>query len=212
MATKRPRRSAPIPERIIEAALELAATENWASVTLGAIAEKAGVSLVQLHGTFGSKAAILDAFVEKIDHAVLAGIGKEDLSESPRDRLFDSLMRRLDALQPRKAAIGSILRGARVRSVGARLCAAKDPQVDGLDPRGRGYPVQRTSGKDQDQGSRRHLWLDAKGLAGGRERRHVPNHGASRPPAPPSRPAGVSDPVGARRQYHLSGRRFRAAI
>ena len=111
MATKRPRRSAPIPERIIEAALELAATENWASVTLGAIAEKAGVSLVQLHGTFGSKAAILDAFVEIIDHAVLAGIGKEDLSESPRDRLFDSLMRRLDALQPRKAAIGSILRG-----------------------------------------------------------------------------------------------------
>jgi hypothetical protein len=41
---------------------------------------------------------------------MLSGVDSSAESEPPRDRLLDAIMRRLDALQPHKAAICSILR------------------------------------------------------------------------------------------------------
>ena len=96
---------------IIDAALILAARDGWRAVSLAAIADQAGITVLQLYAVCASKAAILDAFHRRVDQAVLAGADREG-DERPRDRLFDTIMRRFDALAPHKAAVRAILRDA----------------------------------------------------------------------------------------------------
>ena len=83
---KRPRGD--IPERVIAAALDLAAGEGWRSVSMAAIAARAGLTLAQVHGAFPSKAAVVEGFFGRIDAQVLAGgEGDEDAGDAARDRL-----------------------------------------------------------------------------------------------------------------------------
>jgi AcrR family transcriptional regulator len=101
---------APADQRIIDSLLSLAAEKGWLKASLGDIAAHAGVSLAELYDHYPSKAAILSAAIKRVDHAVLAKTGKASDSETARDRLFDVLMRRLDAMKPDKDAIAAILR------------------------------------------------------------------------------------------------------
>jgi hypothetical protein len=55
---------------------------------------------------------IVSAFVERVDRAALAGSG-ETTEESSRERVFDVLMRRFDALAPYRAGVKSIVGAAR---------------------------------------------------------------------------------------------------
>lgn len=96
-------------DRIIDAALALIAQQGWRRLSLAAIAAEAGLSILQLYRVFPSKPAILCGFSRRIDEAVLAApldgdaAGEDD--ERPRDRVFDLLMRRFDALRPYRDAI-----------------------------------------------------------------------------------------------------------
>jgi AcrR family transcriptional regulator len=96
-------------DRIIDAALALIAREGWRRLSLAAIAAEAGLPILQLYRVFPSKAAILCGFSRRIDEAVLAmpldGDAAAEDDERPRDRIFDLLMRRFDALQPYRAAL-----------------------------------------------------------------------------------------------------------
>ena len=74
---------------------------------------RAGVSLAELRAEFGSTLAILAAHIKEIDRKVLAGGDADMAEEPPRERLFDVLMRRLEALAPYKEAVRSLLRSAR---------------------------------------------------------------------------------------------------
>jgi AcrR family transcriptional regulator len=98
-----------IRRRVIDAALTLAAERPWPKIALGDIAQAAGLGLIELYRIMPSKAAILAGFVQQIDAAMLAA--PCDLAEAPRDRLFDLLMRRFDALSPHRAGLRGILRG-----------------------------------------------------------------------------------------------------
>ena len=104
------RKTEDIPGRIISAALALAVSDGWRTVSLSDIAAEAGVSLSELRVAFSSKAAIVNGFIKSIDEKVLAGIEEGDETSSTRDRLFDVLMRRFDALSPHKAGVAAILR------------------------------------------------------------------------------------------------------
>jgi AcrR family transcriptional regulator len=100
-------------ERIIESFMGLLADKPIAEISYSDIAKEAAVSLAQLREMFGSTSAILAAHVKEIDQQVLAG-GDADLAEeSPRERLFDVLMRRIELLDPRKAAVRSLIRSCR---------------------------------------------------------------------------------------------------
>ncbi|MBN34549.1 MAG: hypothetical protein CMM46_07180 [Rhodospirillaceae bacterium] len=112
-----------IPKKALEAALDLAATVGWRDVTMRDIADQAGVSLVELRDAYGSKEALVDAFVAGIDAEVLAGDNADLADESVRDRLFDVMMRRFDALSPHKQAVGSIVMAATCEP-GAALAGA----------------------------------------------------------------------------------------
>jgi AcrR family transcriptional regulator len=100
-------------DRIIDAALALIAQQGWRRLSLAAVAAEAGLPILNLYRVFPSKPAILCGFSRRIDEAVLAppldseaavdAAGEAD--ERPRDRVFDLLMRRFDALQPYRAAL-----------------------------------------------------------------------------------------------------------
>jgi AcrR family transcriptional regulator len=114
------KRPDPAP-RIVDAALALAARQGWVRTSLADIAAEAGLPLLEVYAQYRSKPAIFAAFLARIDRAVLAG--EPEPGEKPRDRLFDTLMRRFDALRPHKDAVRAMLRDGPADPLGA-LCAA----------------------------------------------------------------------------------------
>ena len=111
--------------RIVEAALALAAERGWRDLALADIAEAAGLPLAEVHGRFRSKQAVLAGFARMIDAKVLEEGAAEADDGRARDRLFDVVMRRFDALQPHKAALGRIATDLRCDPVGACAAAAQ---------------------------------------------------------------------------------------
>jgi hypothetical protein len=71
------------------------------------------VTLAELRGEFNSPLAVLAAHVKELDRQVLAEVDPDMDEESPRERLFDVLMRRLELLSPHREAVRSLLRSAR---------------------------------------------------------------------------------------------------
>lgn len=103
---------APTPEPVgsetdllVNAALRLIADRGWRRLSMAAIAAEAGLPILTLYRMFSSKPAILCAFARRIDEAVLATPVDAAPDERPRDRVFDLLMRRFDALRPYRDAI-----------------------------------------------------------------------------------------------------------
>ena len=97
-------------DRLVDASLALAAERPWGGIALAEIAAAAGLSLAELHDVAPAKSDLVRAFLKRVDAAVLAGPAPAP-AEPARDRLFDVLMRRFDALRPHKAAVASILDG-----------------------------------------------------------------------------------------------------
>jgi AcrR family transcriptional regulator len=100
--------AADTPRHIIDTAFVLVLERGWRGLSLAEIAEAAKLPLSQVYPLFPSKQAILDGFTDRVDAEMMAE-GAEDLDSPARDRLFDMLMRRFDALQPYKEALGIIL-------------------------------------------------------------------------------------------------------
>ena len=94
-----------IRDRVIDALMAQAETRDWDQIEIGDIADEAGISLLELRDAFPSKGAILGGFARRIDHIVLAGASDDLLGETDKDRIFDVLMRRFDALSPYKNAL-----------------------------------------------------------------------------------------------------------
>lgn len=93
---------------VVTAALALAAERGWHGLSLAEIAERAGLPLAELVEHFPSRAAILDAYVRRIDRHMMEG--GTDAGEAARDRLFDVIMRRFDAMADDRRALAVILR------------------------------------------------------------------------------------------------------
>ena len=95
-------------DRLVDAALRLAERQGWRRTGLGEIAAEAGLPLDEAYAACPSKLALLVRFHRRIDRAALAGTSAAD--EPARDRLFDALMRRFDALAPHREALRAMLR------------------------------------------------------------------------------------------------------
>src|SRR5262245_27427484 len=173
-------------DKIIEAFFALLAEQAFEDIGYADLAARAGVPLATLRREFGSKFPIVAAYVKAIDRKVLAGGDADMAEEPPRERLFDVLMRRLEALAPHRAAIRSLMRSARrhpslalafnalsVRSQQWMLTAAN---IDAAGPRGivraQGLAllyagVLRTFVHDEDEGLARTMAALDRALARG---------------------------------------------
>ena len=100
--------SPPARDAIVQALMRLAATRPWTDIEVTDIAREAGVSLTELRDLFPSKGAVLGAFSRMIDKEVLEGTTDDLAGEPVRERVFDVMMRRIDALTPYKAALQRI--------------------------------------------------------------------------------------------------------
>ena len=98
--------------RIVEALLGLAAERRWEDFSLSDVAARADLSLAQFRDHFPSKGAILAAWSRQIDKQVLDGSNDDLIGEPAKERLFDVLMRRLDAMSPHKDALDGIMQWA----------------------------------------------------------------------------------------------------
>ncbi len=126
--------------------MRLAADRGWAGIELTDIAaEAAGPE--DLRGLFPSKGAILGGFARMIDDELLAQTGDDMAAEPLRERLFDIMMRRLDALAPYRAGLARIvpavkrnpaelaaMNGVALNSWRYMLAAANIPTADALGP------------------------------------------------------------------------------
>ena len=135
----------PASEAALDAFLGLIAEKDYVAVTLHDVAEAAGLGLAELYRLYPDKVALAASFMARIDAEVLAGTPRRnDPEETARDRLFDVMMRRYDALRPYRAALRAIRRAgtrdpmlalalgpALRRSMAAMLEAASVPS-DGL--------------------------------------------------------------------------------
>ncbi len=95
-------------DTIAAAAVRLAGDHGWRNLTLGDIALEAGVTLSALARCYGSRQEILDGFERMIDRRMLAGAIAGDIDDKPRDRLFDIIMERFDALLPYRDGVRRI--------------------------------------------------------------------------------------------------------
>ena len=107
--------------KAIDALMALLAEQSFEQIGLAEVAGRAGLKLSQLRAEFGSVLAIFAAHVKDIDRAVLAGGDADMTEEPPRERLFDVLMRRLEALAPYKEAVRSVMRSAGAQRHGGAL-------------------------------------------------------------------------------------------
>ena len=100
-------------DRIIEALMKLAAEREWRDFTLSDVAMRADVTLADLRDAFPSKGAILGGLSKKIDRVVLEGTTADLVDETAKERLFDVLMRRLDAMAPYKLGFETVAQWVR---------------------------------------------------------------------------------------------------
>ncbi len=124
-------------KRIMAAALDLAAARGWGALPLSAIAVEAGVGLAQMLESFPSKSALVRGLLADIDARVLAG-GEVDADATYRDRLFDVLMRRFDALAPHKDGVAAIVKDSALdpvfaACVGPRLIGSMGWMLEAAD-------------------------------------------------------------------------------
>jgi AcrR family transcriptional regulator len=100
----------PVKERVVAAALDLAARMGWDMITLSDIADKAHCTLAELCEYFDDKGDILTAYERGVDKRVLEAFAAVDLEAPERDRLFDILMERFDVLNDNRDAMISVLK------------------------------------------------------------------------------------------------------
>jgi hypothetical protein len=92
---------------LIAAAFAVAARDGWNAVSVAAAAHDAGLPLPRARERFPGPNAILLRFGRLADQAALTGAATDG---TPREKLFDVLMRRFDALQAHRDGVRALMR------------------------------------------------------------------------------------------------------
>jgi AcrR family transcriptional regulator len=98
---------------LLAAAFALIGDEGWRGFSFAALARRTGVPRVEIYRLFRSRGALLGALSRRADEAMLAVDDAEIAGLPPRDRVFELLMRRLEALVPCRAGLARLARDAR---------------------------------------------------------------------------------------------------
>ena len=125
-------------DAIAAAAVRLAGVRGWRNLPMADIAAEAGLQPSALMRNYLCRPEILDGFERMIDRRMLAGAAAGDVDDKPRDRLFDIIMERFDALLPYRDGVrritrelpidpasGMVLAGSMPRSVARMLVGAR---------------------------------------------------------------------------------------
>ncbi|MBC7767307.1 MAG: hypothetical protein H7124_00820 [Phycisphaerales bacterium] len=95
---------------LARAALSLAASGSWREATLVKLADAASRPVTDFYGASLGEAA--DCAEEAFDRAIADNLDQLSAGQSVRDRLFDLIMRRFEAMEPHRAAVLAMEHGA----------------------------------------------------------------------------------------------------
>jgi ubiquinone biosynthesis protein COQ9 len=135
--------SSPI-DPILAAGLAEAAAVGWRRLTMESVAARAGSGLGVLLLQVPTKTHLALRFLDHVDARTLAPVKAVDPQDSPRDRLFEILMRRFDALNEHRdgarALVSGVARDPMTAAAGlcrlersfAAMLAAAGISADGL--------------------------------------------------------------------------------
>ena len=101
------------PADLLVTAFDLIAEQGWRRLSLIAVARRAGVRPIEVYRELPGRGAVLRALSRRIDEAMLE-IDEADLAGlPPRDRVFELMMRRFEALVPLRPGLRRLARDAR---------------------------------------------------------------------------------------------------
>jgi hypothetical protein len=100
---------APLLKALGEAALALCAEKSWVDVGLLSLCQEAGQSLSACAEAGITRLSVAEYLDQKLDRAMLEAVADIEAEAPSRDRLFDVIMARFDAMQDQRAAWVSIL-------------------------------------------------------------------------------------------------------
>lgn len=100
---------APLLKALGEAALALCAEKSWVDVGLLSLCQEAGQSLSACAEAGITRFTVAEYLDQKLDRAMLEAVADIEAEAPSRDRLFDVIMARFDAMQDQRAAWVSIL-------------------------------------------------------------------------------------------------------
>ncbi len=90
--------------KLVAALWQVVAAHGWQGLTMRRLARAAGLPLAQIRRQVPSRLHLLKLHGRAMDTAALAA-GASLQQGTPRDRVFDVLMRRIDAMQPHRAGL-----------------------------------------------------------------------------------------------------------
>lgn len=101
--------TAPSDRHLVEALFRVVAAHGWRGVSVTRLVAESGLPAAELLARYPSRLGLLRSFGEVVMEEVAAGT-VPDQGGTPRDRLFDVLMRGLDALAPYKQGLARLMR------------------------------------------------------------------------------------------------------
>ena len=168
-------------DKAVDALMALLAEHSFEQIGLAEVAGRAGLKLSALRAEFGSTLPILAAHMKEIDRAVLAGGNADMAEEPPRERLFDVLMRRLEALAPYKEAVRSLHALGAAQSGSRARAQRHGGALAEMDAGGRRHRRARAARRVARARRRADVRARAGRLARRRRARPRPQHGRARP-------------------------------
>ncbi len=98
-------------DRIIDAGLDEAALSGWRNTTMDAIASRAGVDLGETLMLVPTKAHFALRLLDRADALTMLDVKEVDGDDTPRDRLFEIMMRRFDVLNAHREGYRAVIAG-----------------------------------------------------------------------------------------------------
>jgi AcrR family transcriptional regulator len=97
-------------DKIIDTMMALLADHEWHDITLGLVASSAGLSMAQVRDAYDDRIEVLADFSRRIDKAVLGNVDAAMADEPVRERLFDIVYSRFEAIEVYRQALGRLAR------------------------------------------------------------------------------------------------------
>ena len=94
-------------------AFEIIAETGWRGFSFADLADRAGLSMSELRESFSGRRALLEALSRRLDQAMLAVEADDMAGLPPRDRVFELIMSRLEAMAPFRAGLCRLMQDAR---------------------------------------------------------------------------------------------------
>ena len=189
---------------LVKLAFELLAERGWERFSFAELARRAELPLAQVYAEVPDRPALLRLLGRRLDAEMLAIDMAELDGMSPRERVFELIMRRLDAMAPYKEGLRTLARKAGREPM---LLAAACCNLDRLSRRLLdAAATRREPGHDNEVGTACDGGGLSAGVSGLARRRHA-GHGAHPGRTrPPPAAGGDSSPVVGRLQPVLSPR------